>query len=1023
MAYTITLHFTSGERTYPVLREGYKLNTLVGAKGKHATQGCQLNIRSHEASGLILQEQAPRIRAELKQDDTLIFQGVIRPYQSVGAKNATLESFSLEILDNTEVLTLTKITETATYSVKSLSWCIGHIYDMADIPEELAVPAALDSVMLPYFIVSPDQYDNVASFLSALLFEFGYDYRFSGDQCRIIPTSIDDASGLPQASLRNSFKISREDNWTDGVKVNYGIAEICSQIPLTQWKEDIADLQAWRYILPWSYSDSSGHVTRTVPYDPFFSYPESSKPAGFKTEYILSVMNARASAQHCSIISLNPNPRSVAIEFSWNIRQNYVWGNPIADWPYIMVYGDIVYAIPGTYQEQVEGEKPDEFTLTFLRNADGAKAFAQREYKRAKCAPTTYTFQSLVEHEAGSFYRISDSVTGVNVVVRILTCALDADGIYSITAESADYINIAVDPEDLKMRDVLDVAAPVTLVSDRDLINSGETVTVTASGRLMEIMQNQDPTAFIFAWTLNDEPVPAWDDLTEISTDFDGLEAGSNIIGFTVSRHEGDQIIQIGSAQRELTKVVEGKDGAGAEIEYALGDSIVDPPEGDMLWSDDPMTWGLDPMAWNNGEYTEDVPDMERGRYIWMRTRVGDKDWQYTRLTGSTSWDPENLGVCTTACPTTSHDGLGLIPGDYFVAGAQFVDPVDGNTYEAGWAYTYGGSGWTELSLTSADAARKASALLDSLTTAGIQIPASNSQYSVWLWAKNFVSQNAVIDNLFSQAITILSGGHIKGGDRYDASGNIVDWTKKGFWFGADGKLMASLQSDGDGNTYVGTGVGTGGATHGQYNTALGYEALYSNVSGGNNNIAIGYQAMRNSTTGSINTAIGYYAMYNNTTGIYNVAIGSDALFQNTTGEGNIALGWGALLTNSVGSRNVGIGGIGWSGTGWFQVSIMDVKYILEFKKERTYAEIVDVINGFLGTGVAVGASGQVDGQPIVGIRTQSGSLKIYYINTSGVIAEYVLGASDTTKFSKRTILEFFRPGSHPHYDQHDCID
>ena len=780
MAYTITLHFTSGERTYPVLREGYKLNTLVGAKGKHATQGCQLNIRSHEASGLILQEQAPRIRAELKKDNTLIFQGVIRPYQSVGAKNATLESFSLEILDDTEVLTLAKITETATYSTKSLSWCIGHIYDMADIPEELAVPAALEGVMLPYFIVSPDQYDNVASFLSALLFEFGYDYRFSGDQCRIIPTSIDDASGLPQASLRNSFKISREDNWTDGVKVNYGIAEICSQIPLAQWKEDIADLQAWRYILPWSYSDSSGHVTRTVPYNPFFSYPESSKPAGFKTEYILSVMNARADAQHCQILSLDPNPRSVAIEFSWNIRQNYVWGNPIADWPYITVYGDIVYAIPGTYQEQVEGEKPDEFTLTFLRNAEGAKAFAQREYKRAKCAPTTYTFQSLVEHEAGSFYRISDSVTGVNVVVRILTCALDADGIYSITAESADYINIAVDPEDLKMRDVLDVAAPVVLISDRDLINSGETVTVTASGRLMEIIQNQDPAAFIYAWTLNGEPVPAWDGLTEIFTDFDGLETGSNIIGFIVSRREGDQIIQIGSAQRELTKVVEGKDGAGAEIEYALGDSIVDPPEGEMLWSDDPMTWGLDPMAWNSGEYTEDVPDMERGRYIWMRTRVGDKDWQYTRLTGSTSWDPENLGVCTTACPTTSHDGLGLIPGDYFVAGAQFVDPVDGNTYEAGWAYTYDGSGWTELSLTTADAARKASALLDSLTTAGVQIPASNSQYSVWLWAKNFVSQNAVIDNLFSQKIVILGNGCIHS-EYYNDDGTIkADVTTSG---------------------------------------------------------------------------------------------------------------------------------------------------------------------------------------------------------------------------------------------------
>ena len=56
MAYTITLHFTAGDHSYTVLRDGYKLNRLVGAKGRHATQGCQLKIRSHEASILLLQE-------------------------------------------------------------------------------------------------------------------------------------------------------------------------------------------------------------------------------------------------------------------------------------------------------------------------------------------------------------------------------------------------------------------------------------------------------------------------------------------------------------------------------------------------------------------------------------------------------------------------------------------------------------------------------------------------------------------------------------------------------------------------------------------------------------------------------------------------------------------------------------------------------------------------------------------------------------------------------------------------------
>ena len=1021
MAYSLTLHFTAGDRTVAVLREGYRSGNQVGAKGRHATQTCSLSIRSYEVSAMLLQEEAPLIRAELKDDGVVIFQGVVRPYQSVSAKNNTENLFSLQLMDDTEVLENTAITEAVDFLGKTLAWCVGYLYNLAGIPETLVTPPELNAIDVPFFSLSPEKYAKVSDQLEAMLWEYGYDYKFSGTNCNIVKTWTD-GTGLQPVNVRNTLKVQRNDNWSDGVKVNYGVMEICRQIPLAQWKEDVADLQSWRYILPWSYSTSSGHVTRTISYDPFFT---GNKPSNFKTEYILGAQNCQArSVQNCTILGIDPHAQSVAVEFSWsNLRQNYVWGNPIADWPHFSIYGDIIYAIPGDYQENITGDKPDEFTLEYIRSKNGAQAFAEREYKRAKCAPVTFSFQALENYEAGSFRRLTDSVTGIDAVIRILSCSMNADGIYSVTAESADYINISVETEELQLRDALDVGTEIILEVSADSVGEGSSVTVTASGRLLDIIESQDSDTFIYRWELNGEAVPAWDDLTEITATFAELGDDDNVFKFSVYHVEGDTQVLLGFALASTLKYIEGKDGDSAEIQYAIGDSITDPPQGDMFWGGEEMLWGQPDMAWDEAEYSDDVPDMERARYIWMRTRVGDNEWQYTRLTGSTSWDPENLGIATTACPTRSKGDLNLVKGDYFVAGAQFTDPVDGNTYEAGYAYTYNGSGWEPLDLTDADSARKASDLLDNLVTANAQIPSSNSQYSVWTWAKNFVAQNAVLNNLFSQAITILSGGHIKGGDRYDASGSIVDWNAKGFYFGSDGKLMGALQSDGDGNTYVGTDVGTDGTSHGQYNTAVGYQTMFSNINGGSYNVGMGYQALYNSSSGFRNVAIGYYAMYSNTTGNNNTALGPEALFSNTTGNYNIALGGGALFTNSTGNYNIGIGADAWSGAGWFQTVIGDRKLILEFKKERTYAEIVDTINGFIGTGVAVGASGRVGGQPIVGIRTQSSSLKIYYINTSGVIAEYVLGASDTTTFSSRTIIEFINPYTRSSSsEQHDCI-
>lgn len=94
--------------------------------------------------------------------------------------------------------------------------------------------------------------------------------------------------------------------------------------------------------------------------------------------------------------------------------------------------------------------------------------------------------------------------------------------------------------------------------------------------------------------------------------------------------------------------------------------------------------------------------------------------------------------------------------------------------------------------------------------------------------------------------------------------------------------------------------------TNGADNSAVGYQALYTNIIG-TNNTAVGMQALYFNTS-SFNTALGYRSLYNNTSGIDNVAVGYQALFTHTTGFSNVAVGLDALYSNTSGGQNVALG-------------------------------------------------------------------------------------------------------------------
>jgi hypothetical protein len=120
--------------------------------------------------------------------------------------------------------------------------------------------------------------------------------------------------------------------------------------------------------------------------------------------------------------------------------------------------------------------------------------------------------------------------------------------------------------------------------------------------------------------------------------------------------------------------------------------------------------------------------------------------------------------------------------------------------------------------------------------------------------------------------------------------------------------LGGELFAFGSSNSHsVFLGFAGNASTSGGYNTASGYQALYSNTTGGNNT-ASGGVALHSNTTGGANTASGSAALYENTTGFGNTASGDGALYGNTTGGYNTASGLGALSSNTTGGYNTASG-------------------------------------------------------------------------------------------------------------------
>jgi|GEM_PF-2070312 len=125
------------------------------------------------------------------------------------------------------------------------------------------------------------------------------------------------------------------------------------------------------------------------------------------------------------------------------------------------------------------------------------------------------------------------------------------------------------------------------------------------------------------------------------------------------------------------------------------------------------------------------------------------------------------------------------------------------------------------------------------------------------------------------------------------------------------------------------------GRGQGRYdtNTVLGIGALEGNVIGAvgedaSHNTAIGYNSLKSNTTGGNNTAIGIYTLDANTSGHFNTAVGFAALSTTITGWYNVAVGT-ASLGYSKGHNNIGIGHNAGTDTSPFYVTTQNNRIVL----------------------------------------------------------------------------------------------
>ena len=297
----------------------------------------------------------------------------------------------------------------------------------------------------------------------------------------------------------------------------------------------------------------------------------------------------------------------------------------------------------------------------------------------------------------------------------------------------------------------------------------------------------------------------------------------------------------------------------------------------------------------------------------------------YTDSTEGTTCPPATPLVqlpgntCTAATGTTANVGFWYGGGvfDYWIVSSYGTyGPFSGNSSNSALPSSCGNPTGIPCGGTGATTAAGANLAITGVTQTGTL--GTSSQVSAF---PGTVQGATITDGTAS-----LHAGSLTGAVNGTFSGTVAAGAATPTTIGSNGVLLngvPALQAQTSLYNYYSGGAGNLTGT-GNYNTANGFQALFSNTTGinntangyqalsanttGINNTANGYQALSANTTGNSNTANGFRALLSNTTGYQHTATGVDALYSNTTGNSNSANGFAALFSNTTGFTNTANG-------------------------------------------------------------------------------------------------------------------
>jgi len=263
---------------------------------------------------------------------------------------------------------------------------------------------------------------------------------------------------------------------------------------------------------------------------------------------------------------------------------------------------------------------------------------------------------------------------------------------------------------------------------------------------------------------------------------------------------------------------------------------------------------------------------------------------------------------------------------------SQSIAISSGNIYQVSWSVKNRTTGWIKVTV-----GGYTSPYFN--TSSSFVFTASNTNALTFIATKNFngsiddVSVKQISPATVTQSLLNASGTT---GVELRSGGNNLNNTAIGY---------QALYSNTTGNSNTAIGFNSlYSNTTGNSNTAIGFNSLYSNTTGVNN-IAIGFSSLYSNTTGNSNTAIGFNSLYSNTTGVNNIAIGFSSLYSNTTGYYNTAIGFNSLYSNTTGYSNTAIGAnsLRYNTTGNYNTAIGDNS--LSFNTSGNYNIAIGIIS------------------------------------------------------------------------------